>query len=1563
MSLVQDKTKLSSRMNFASEVKNQSTLTMPDLIEDFRQNIRKLKPDGENGFEGLIAAVLGDLTKRSFALASAGSQHGKDGQSALDGGAIVFEAKRYDDAVPKDKIYTKILEIAADKTSSTELYILAATSPISAQHITTLKEGARRLAMALLVLAWPETGLAELAALLAMTPDVSAKFIAKHTSINETELASQLSAVRAHPQFQARSDELLATLWQPSIAPAFALKDNLAWLSEAFSDRRRARSVFGQALSPADASISCAIDRIDLRTEVANKVFSKPDGAVAAILGADGNGKSWIFAQAWIHQPNRPLTVVIVPDDINSPPSPEYCQDLLISKLLTQTGETRKSEARDRWLRHFERWQSNPATAAPRLVVFMDGVNQRGSVDWLRFIDAMSAVVAQLGGRLVFSCRQLFYRDNLENKLVSRVVVIKVPEWTDRELDELLKERGTSIAALDAGIVRSLRNPRIFGVAAALFKAEEITAFGELSVSRLLFEHIRSGSAAEGTTVSSKQFAADICSHAESIVQRLQQRQRDGLNEFDMPALGTAGCANQTISEQFVITSAGRFFKVLDENPNKYVLKDEGLPLALGLALVRKAREALRKQRSVDEALSNILDPIAALDRTSDILLGAILSAVLEGAPKAVVTPLVRSFVMLQNIDSARYPEFRNLFGRDPGAFLAALEDSALTHDIASNLSWLTNAANDLRCNEDFETALAAVVHRWLNMYSLAPERMLLIPNNLEHAAERERERTEREQQLSAAMASLSQTERGLLAGMVQENRGDYSQLSLLAFQALAGRPLAPFAESLRNWCFAASLNGGYRDHHDDFDDLLHFNLADWAATKDALREAGKLLRQTCTSRTGQWALVNVLRATGDSGDAEEADRIAEELIKDRERMKGWRRIEDYCATDPCDPASEAPNNIDKTASNYRAINPSELRRFMSNTLGDYFFTTAQPGLARFRPEAAVEVLRGLADQAVTRAEPEFRQAVFLLKDHTVGLEDRVAKPYVEKAREIAQAALDAGEDKNNEGWVAAQFALSVALPHMTGDAQFDALVNHPKDRTILVDLSYLFQPIDETKLERALDKAVQDDNPVAQFRIFCFAEYSRTPLTARTKDMVLRLLTSTDGHVRLSALALIQATADPVLLAGLVKSGWNAALLDPVSDKVEILHGSEALVLAAEQGSITLEACLDRIAVSTYESLAQRLGPEAAMAVADRLNTAIHKAAEFQVTGNLPDIEQNFEGRHWSVILEISAKPSQDETPHERFRRFAETGDAWYERQRQNEKASDRFERDLTSAGAQLIVRSVTFGLIAAIDKVAPALVDSWRKLFLKLENKALSNVHNVASVVAEAISERDPAASLTLFERLSTSSPHVRVTFGRDKVGLDAVTAWGAADSNEMNELRFARLDRIGNDNDLAMEILAAIRADRLDILRDYVVDRRCRPEPAHRARAAMVAGLSPDETWAIETVDMLKGEHGFLQRAYEGAKYAMERHQWSLHWAAQMRTANDPVDLWRYTVLLSKIVDGRFKGAEVEGDTPSPLIKRFGTTLHDPIRNRIRKWKNKRESKLFGMNVPNRVFLQGD
>jgi hypothetical protein len=823
---------------------------------------------------------------------------------------------------------------------------------------------------------------------------------------------------------------------------------------------------------------------------------------------------------------------------------------------------------------------------------------------------------------------------------------------------------------------------------------------------------------------------------------------------------------------------------------------------------------------------------------------------------------------------------------------------------------------------------------------------------------ERKKQRAKRESEIAETIEFFTDVERGLLTTLIQEDRGDYSRLNHLAFEFLAGQPLGEYAESLRNWAFAAALNGGFRDHHDEFNQLIRLNLADWQASRLAILEAAKIFRAQNMSKTGRWALAYLLHATGESTDAAEADQIIEALTKDRERHEGWRLVENYCATDPCDPSSQRPANIDATAEKYRAIEVSTLKEHSGQWRNDHFFDMARPGLARFRPDAALDTLRRFANQTLSRQAADFRTAAFFIEQHSVALDGSVAPAFVTKAAEIATEALEG--DKNNEKYIAAQYALLIAFPHMSGDSQFDALIAHPKDSTFLRALGELFQPCDPLRLEAALEKAVADKNQVAQFRILAFAELSGTPLTLRTKGLVVSLLTASHKHVRLSALGLIRTTADTDLLAALVNSAWSAKDLDSASDNVEMLHGSEALVLAAEKGLVSVESCLERIDLLAYQDLVIRLGPKAALAVAARLDVAIRKAAEFKVQASPPDIEQCFEGRHWPSVLEVSEKPVDGDQRIAAQLDHPSNADAWYQRQERNQDATERFERDLSKAGAHIIIKSVTAKLIAEIDKASPATTDGWLSFFLGLEQDALNNVHNVASALAETISHRNSAGGLALIKRISSGSPHVRATFGRDRLSLDAVTAWAAAPSAEMKALRVQRLDRSANDHELAMEVLTAIWAEREEELREYVLDRRSREEPAHRARAAMVAGLCPAEDWALETIELFKDTHGFLRRAYEGARYAMDRHLWSRHWSRLLGESTDPVDVWRYSVLLYKIVDGRFKSSDLADTKPNFLIERFGSTFDSGIRNRINRWKNERSSKLFGMQAPDKVFL---
>lgn len=1518
---------------------------MMNPFDALREIVRKLKPIGPHGFEGLMAAVLTDLTKRTFALASSGSQYGKDGASAFDG-VIAFEGKLYDAAVPQDQVLSKIAQIVGDPEGNTELWILGSTGPVSSQHIKLAQSVGKRFGVTVQILAWPTTGLPDFAALLAMTPKVSAAFIAANTDANESEILAQFQIVCDHTQFVDRATELQLFLGQPSMAPAYALENNIAWLSDAFSSAHRARAEFGQALCPQDPGNSEILDRKTLRAQLIESIFGKLDGSVIAILGADGNGKSWAFAQAWAAHPLKPLTVVIVPEDVPSAIARESLVDLLIKKLLTQTGEVTSDESIGRWRKHFERWHRHAKIDTPRLIIFVDGLNQREALNWLRFIDAMSDLAANMGAKLVFSCRSVFYRDHLKDRHISTIIECNVPEWNNDELNFLLNSSGTSITKLDPAVVRSLRNPRIFSVAAMLLKEERIETFGELSVNWLLFEHIRTGATTAEPTPPPKQFVAKIRSHADDIVARLKQKQSDDIVVFDM---GTP-----TNPSQFDITSAGRFFEVLPEDASKYKLKDEGLSLALGLALVNSACVAHRNERNVDDALSRILDPIAALDRTGDVLIGAVLAAILEELPAEIVTSLIRSFIGLQNIDWSRYEEFRALLRHNPPAFLMALEKSDLGGSTIANKSWLIQAIDDSRTIPIVADALNTSIHRWLSMFSTAADRSVATPNLPGHEEKRRCELEAQASKITEKFARLSQAEREVFDTMIREESGNYSRLNLLAFQFLARQPLATHAVSLRNWCLSSSFNGGLRHPHSDFLQLIRFNLVDWSAARQALLQEANLLREADISSTGKWALIYLLSATGSSDDAREAKQLTNELVHDDEPASRWRRIENYCSTDPCDPQSQRPENIDDTAQRFTEINVSTLRTMRGHSQEDFFFDDARPGLARFQADAAIGTMRRFADEAVTRSRDEFRTAAFFLEEHTAILGENYAASYIAKAAAIAQEVLDTGEDKNNEGWIGAQHALLIAFPHLTGEKQFEALIAHPNDATFIRELCGLFRPCDPIKLERTLEQAISTDNDVKKFRCLAFAEHSGTPLTPRFVQLAALCINSDHYHVRLSALGLIRTAANRELLSALASSSWSAAQLDTVKHRPEIMYGSEALVAAAKQGALSMATCLERIDLSAYEQLIHNFGCEASTAVAQRLDIMIRKASNFKIEDNLPSLELRIDEDSWPPLVHISDKfgfdPPQDHL----------TGDAWHQRQKLNRESAEQFERALVKTGSQLIMQFVNDNLITEIDKAAPTIVDNWVKFFLSLHQDALNNVHNVALIVAQVISNRDSISSATLFKNLMIGSPSVRIRLGRNRLPLEAVAFWRSAVNPEIRKLHYARLDRCRNDYDLSMEVVTALYTGREGILSDYVLHRRECKEPAHQARAITVAGFSLASPWALQTIEQFKDTCGFLHEAYVSAKYAMDRHQWSVHWMTMMYRATNPIDLWRYGILLSKIADGRIHVSDTAQFQRNLLPQGFISSSYGAIDHRIKRWKSHRRSKLFGMDAPDESLL---
>ncbi len=70
-------------------------------FETVLKDLHGLRPDGPEGFEGLVARLLERLTSQRFLLARSGRQDGKDlASDSRTGNRLAVECKRYLDSTP-----------------------------------------------------------------------------------------------------------------------------------------------------------------------------------------------------------------------------------------------------------------------------------------------------------------------------------------------------------------------------------------------------------------------------------------------------------------------------------------------------------------------------------------------------------------------------------------------------------------------------------------------------------------------------------------------------------------------------------------------------------------------------------------------------------------------------------------------------------------------------------------------------------------------------------------------------------------------------------------------------------------------------------------------------------------------------------------------------------------------------------------------------------------------------------------------------------------------------------------------------------------------------------------------------------------------------------------------------------------------------------------------------------------------------------------------------------------------------------------------------------------------
>lgn len=1519
-------------------------------LSDLREALTQLNPSGADGFEGLLAVIFSAIAHQDFRRAKSGQQGGKDGSTPAS--EITFEAKRYDNAIPKNEVLSKITQLIAG-ASPPNLWVLGATVEVGAQLVETLEAATQKVGISVLILDWPDASpLPPLAVACAMAAQETEAFLRTHLEddgIVEKAIGA-LAGLKALEGFDARARRLEGQLRNPVLGIANARQANARWLEATFADRKRARSIFGQALAPSASHAMPTQDRQELVDHVQSMMSAAPAETIIALLGREGCGKSWLFAQAWRAATPRPLTLVIPAATFTSVTAFGDIDALITAKFIEQTGGEPSDDERRRWKTQLASWGPRQPEEAPRFVVCVDGLNERPDINWPRWLTAAASWIEDHGGLLIVTAREAYLNDRVRPSLISSVVPITVPAWTEAELTSILAQRGMDPAKLQPEVFERLRNPRLLGIAFELLDNAQVEAFAELSVDHLLFEHIRASARADAGPESADQFVKRLADHAREIIERVKQQKSEDRLVFEQDAGGGGG---YELTSDLVAVTAEHFFQPLPEDPTLYTLPDDGLVLALGLAIIKALQTTKRSHRDIPEALDALLEPIEALDKTAEAVFAAVLVASVDPrCSNEIQRALITRVLGLQNLDQSHYPIFVAAIRKMPNAAMEALHDLAGTDDRVANQDWLIGSLRECRDRQPCWEIMSAHLQRWLRTYSLDPQ-LGVWPtrDDPEKLAEELARKTEK---LRRDRSALPAAEEAFLASM-QPVTLDPTKLHGPALELLAGKPLAPFAEALVACAFSTSFNSPIHDLHEELTQLVRFNRVDWRETRDAVLKAATFARAADASNTARWALVYLLRATCTLDDSDEEHALVEALTADRQKFEGWRLVEKYCETDPCDPEAATPANIDQTAARYAAINVNDLNSSLWMGEADHFLDAARPGLARFAPAAAIELHQRLARSLSDRLPLNARLALSELRSQSAII-DAVGLAALEALAIQHTKPYDGTTRDDREDWLVSQFALQILLPHLDGEQQVALLDRLPPHGGPLLDLLHVFQPSSPVSADRLLAKAVRSGERARILMALLYLQGTGVEIGQPSRQTVAKLMFAEDIAIRGAAMAVALVLDDRALIKNLVEHDWSAASLDPKQHFYEIWYGSHLLIRAVKLGLLDSGELLERISPKLFGAAVPVLPPDA---LATWLHQAMKRLIAQPIAVRPPIVEQEVpEAPETPGYLSLVETTQESEGPEAFFKRLSETSEEFDARQSAGWRAFRKFEQALTEEQARLAIENIGLETVETFTRTAPESASELATAIVEQSPGKMEAVVNFGLMLARCLSFENPLLAVELFSRLSAESPFVRLVFGPARVSLEAICVWGSSDCPEIQALRSSRLDSASNDQELAQEVLAALGQGKARILEEYAQRKLDAEVPAEVARGLMTLGFGDISSAAELVFQRYKHAKGFIGKAASTARYAYDRNCWARHWFTQMASAGGGEAFWRASVQFLKIVDGRVV-IWAKNIERSDVAQRFAPLLKSDRKHRIEKWKSKREKTLFGSKVPAEAY----
>ena len=236
------------------------------------------------------------------------------------------------------------------------------------------------------------------------------------------------------------------------------------------------------------------------------------------------------------------------------------------------------------WCRRLERWKGQKAESHLRFVLVLDGINEHAALPWADLTKELAREAQALGGLVIVTCREGFWRRDVQPRLRDCLLLREVPVdgYSDSDLAAVLARHNTDPESLSIKVREFLRNPRICSVALSLLDRLSLGP-SELTIERLLMEYWQSRLSERGNLLAhnARDFEKLLRSHARA----WRERPKRKFDRDDWAA--HSGAARRfsldQVQNDLTEIEEGRFLQIAPDDSGSYEFRTEVLPYALGL--------------------------------------------------------------------------------------------------------------------------------------------------------------------------------------------------------------------------------------------------------------------------------------------------------------------------------------------------------------------------------------------------------------------------------------------------------------------------------------------------------------------------------------------------------------------------------------------------------------------------------------------------------------------------------------------------------------------------------------------------------------------------------------------------------------------------------------------------------------------------------------------------------------------------------------------------------------------------------------------------------------------